>query len=48
MENYDEAQRLKTIVDALTAIQEDVERLETLKLQAVQDERYDDAKRFKM
>ena len=28
MENYDEAKRLKTIVDALTAIKDDVEKLE--------------------
>ena len=34
-ENYDEAKRLKTIVDALSAIKEDVERLENEKLQAV-------------
>ena len=47
-ENYDEAKRLKTIVDALLTIQQDVERLEVEKLVAVQEERYDEAKRIKL
>ena len=34
-ENYDEAKRLKQIVDALSAVQEDIERLETVKVAAV-------------
>ena len=32
MENYDEAKRLKTIIDGLAAIKDDVERLEIEKL----------------
>lgn len=47
-ENYDEAKRLKTIIDSLTEIQDDVERLDNEKLVAVQEERYDDAKRIKL
>ena len=46
-ENYDEAKRLKLIVDGLVANKDEVERLEAEKLVAVQDERYDDAKRIK-
>ena len=47
-ENYDEAKRLKDIIDALSSIQDDVERLEFDKMAAVQEERYDDAKRMKL
>ena len=47
-ENYDEAKRLKTIIDGLTEIQDEVERLEMEKLLAVQEERYDDAKSAKL
>lgn len=34
-ENYDEAKRLKDIIDALSSIQDDVERLEFDKMAAV-------------
>jgi len=47
-ENYDEAKRLKTIVDALSGIKDEVERLEIQKMVAVQEEHYDDAKRVKL
>lgn len=46
-ENYDEAQRLKSIIDGLKAVQDDVEKLELEKLRAVKEERYDDAKQAK-
>ena len=48
LENYDEAKRLKTIIDALTEIQDEIERLDSDKIKAVEEERYDDAKRIKL
>ena len=36
------------MVDALSAVQEDIEGLEAEKNSAVQEERYDDAKRSKL
>lgn len=47
-ENYDEAKRLKLIIDGLVENKDEVERLEAEKLSAVQEERYDDAKHIKL
>ena len=48
MENYDEAKRLRELIIRLKNIRGEVNKLEVQKKQAAQDERYDDAKNFKL